>query len=384
MKLLYFAKTTLPSRMANSLHVMKMCQAFALNGHDVTLCIIGDVSWNSVEGQDVYGYYNVQKCFNIVNIPCESHHGNGAKLAVVSLKTLPGIIKIIRKYQPDTVYGRDIFSCCVAAYVGCKTIVESHFPLWHGKLARTLFRLLIRCRNFEKLVVISSGLKDAYRENYSSITKEKILVAPDGADLPCNFSGLQLASARIGALQVGYVGHLYIGKGIEVIEAVAPALDEVDFHIIGGMEEDIERWKGRIKSKNVLFHGFVTQSQLPGYINALDVCLLPNQRKVYAYGAIKSQKEQNISPYTSPLKMFEYMSYGKAIIASDLPSLREVLNDDVAILIDPEDFLSWTRWIKKLEDRKIRNDLGKNAKKLLEHQYTWSIRAENVLNKIAG
>ena len=63
------------------------------------------------------------------------------------------------------------------------------------------------------------------------------------------------------------------------------------------------------------------------YINSLDICLLPNQINLFLKGV------GNISSYTSPIKLFDYMSHKKAIIASDISVLREVLNEKNSILV---------------------------------------------------
>ena len=74
---------------------------------------------------------------------------------------------------------------------------------------------------------------------------------------------------------------MYKGKGIEVIESIANKVkDDVEFHIIGGIEEDISIWKQKIQNKNVFFYGYVPHKEVSKYINSLDVCLLPNQKVV--------------------------------------------------------------------------------------------------------
>ena len=63
MKILYISKSIIPSRAANSIHVMKMCQAFADNGHDVIL-LAPDIKNKFETGvQDLYDYYGVKKKF---------------------------------------------------------------------------------------------------------------------------------------------------------------------------------------------------------------------------------------------------------------------------------------------------------------------------------
>ncbi len=380
MKLLYLAKTAIPARTANSLHVMKMCQAFANNGHDVWLNVLSEKQADSVASPDVFQFYNVDTCFRIVATRLFPDNGNKLRFLLSHFLVIPYLIRTLREVKPDLVYGRDIFSCYVAACFGYNVIAESHFPLWHGKVAAFAFKGLQKKATFKKLIVISEALRRVYLDYYSGLSPEHVLVAHDGSD-PVDGDGVVEkkfceASDR---LQVGYVGHLYKGKGVEVIAAIAPQMHNVDFHIIGGLDEDIKNWKQRITTDNVTFHGFVQQGELPAYISGLDVCLLPNQYKVLAHGADPAKITKNISLFTSPLKMFEYMAYGKAIIASDLPVLREVLNGDIAILVKPDDYHGWIDAINSLQDENLRTTLGNTAREVFLKKYTWQKRAESVL-----
>ena len=180
---------------------------------------------------------------------------------------------------------------------------------------------------------------------------KKIKVAHDGADEVLDLEAKNQAFGDNNKLKVGYVGHLYKGKGIEVISSLAKKVDSsVEFHVIGGFKKDVEIWKNKINSKNVFFYGHISHKEVGNYINALDVCLLPNQKVVLAFG---SKNEINISDFTSPLKVFEYMSYKKAIIASDLPVLREVLSNKNSLIVKCDDINEWMAAIEKLKNPKI-------------------------------
>ena len=155
------------------------------------------------------------------------------------------------------------------------------------------------------------------------LNESQIYVAHDGADEVSNFDTKIDLLGKKQNLKVGYVGNLYKGKGMEVISSIAEKLDyDIEIHIIGGFKKDINYWKNKIINKNVYFYGHVPHKQISSYINALDICLLPNQKVVLTFGADSSDNSLNISDYTSPLKLFEYMSHRKAIIASNLPVLK--------------------------------------------------------------
>jgi len=360
---------------------MKMSQALAKNGNDVWLCLLNDRKENKqFNVKESYSFYDVDDCFRIVNVPVLADNRSKVRFLLSHIASIPSLARLFRRIKPDLVYGRHIFSCYVAACMGIDVIVESHFPVWHGKIAAFAFRRLVTKKECKNIVVITEALRRAYLDHYNDLKEDHIIVAPDGADPAADIQAAnKLIFGRPGVLQVGYVGHLYKGKGVEVIEAIAPEMPDVDFHIIGGLEEDIQSWKKKINLPHVYFHGFVTQEKLPQYIRALDICLLPNQTEVLAYGSDSTKKVKNISTYTSPLKMFEYMSYAKPIVASDLPVLREVLNEEIAVMVRPDNYDGWIEAINRLRDDKMRKKMGNEVRKLFLHKYTWEKRASSVL-----
>ena len=378
MRIVYLSNTIIPSRTANSIHVMKMCQAFAKKGHKVVL-IVPDRKKETEPGvKDIFCYYNVDKCFEIKKLPF-INPGDSKLLYIISTSFYcPFLLREIAYLKPDAVYGRDIIGCYLAVFLGYSSIFESHRPVWFGRLESFVFSRMLKCESFYKLVVITEALKAEYLQSYR-IESHKIQVAPDGSDDVTDLEQIEHWPGRKDVLQVGYVGHLYPGKGMEVVTALTRQMPEVDFHIIGGMERDIAFWKNEVKSDNIFFHGFVPQNRVSRHINSLHVCLLPNQEKILAYGS-NDRPSRNISDYTSPLKLFDYMAHKKAIIASDLPILREVLNETNALLVKHDDIRAWSAAIDSLRNDDLREKIGDSAYKDFLKNYTWDIRARNVLS----
>lgn len=377
MKILYISKSVIPSRTANSIQVMKMCQAFSDNGHEVVL-LAPDLKTQYEKNVDnIYKYYGVRKNFEIKKL----WHPDIRSGAL--LYTLAIFFYLIFKKKYNLVYGRFLHGCYVAVLLKNKVIFESHERIFDNKNHRIIvFKKLIKNKYFKKLVVISNALKNMYLKK-GFLNENKIQVAHDGADnvVDLNYKIKLLGSNK--NLKVGYVGHLYKGKGMEVISLMANKLDkDIEIHIIGGLEKDIKLWKKKIISKNVYFYGFVPHKEVSKYINAFDVCLLPNQKIIFPYSFDSSKKNGvNISTFTSPLKLFEYMSHKKAIIASDLTVIREVLNRKNSILVKYNDIKSWISSIKKLKKLKNRKLIANQALKDF-YNYSWKNRASKLLNNI--
>lgn len=367
MRIVYLSSSILPSRAANSVHVMKMCNALAANGHDVTLIAIDGCS-ASEERHQLHGRYGVDESFDIVLRTRPSIWG---KYLFYSLRSAYRAARL----SPDLVYGRDVMGLFIAALLGCTVILESHAPFWNeSRYLQIAHRLLFRSRRLKRLVLISNALKNLYEAN-SDIGDCEVLVAHDSADPPVTDAAIDLGESS--TLSVGYVGGLYSGKGVEVVEHVAPKLPGVTFHVVGGEDADVERWKEKISSPNVCFHGYVRPERVSEYMNAFDVCILPNQKSVMAHGAVAAS--QSIASFTSPLKLFEYMAHGKPIVASDMPVIREVVDEGFAVLVQCDDWCAWADAFKRMDDPELRNKLGNQARKEFRAQYTWRMRAEAVI-----
>jgi glycosyltransferase involved in cell wall biosynthesis len=85
----------------------------------------------------------------------------------------------------------------------------------------------------------------------------------------------------------------------------------------------------------------------------------------------------------SPLKIYEYMAMGKAIVVSDLPVLRECLtNNKDALLVDASDVGAWCRAIDRLRSPILRADLGAAARAAFLRAHTWPQRAQAVVQDL--
>jgi glycosyltransferase involved in cell wall biosynthesis len=257
-------------------------------------------------------------------------------------------------------------------------VYELHAPIEEcGVLARYIFGKLIRSPFFRNLVVISHSLRRHFEERWP-ILKNRIVVAPDGADQLRKATEKVYLSGSKGRLKVGYTGHFYHGKGVDLILQIARGCPHFEFHIVGGNDADIRRVHDLEKiPSNLRFHGYKPHREVARYIKSFDVALLPNQPDVYGHGG-----KCNIGRWTSPLKLFEYMAAGRAIICSDIPVLREIACDGVNMLVCPYDkpdvWVAALDYLAACPDR--REALGIAALDEFEKKYTWEQRAKNILD----
>jgi glycosyltransferase involved in cell wall biosynthesis len=375
MNIVYISSSTIPSKTANSIHVMKMCQAFAINGHAVTLIAPDKQSDIAVYSGNDFAFYNVKQNFSIVKLPWLKIKGRGYIYALMAA------IRSKRE-EPNFVYSRNLISAFFATIFKQRVVFESHSPISDkGILHQYIFKGLIKKATFIKLVVITQSLRNHYSESYPGI-KNIIFVAPDGADpVSEKVDKFHFENDDKQRLKVGYVGNLYQGKGMEIVSELVNMCPLFDFHVVGGTEKDIIYWKDKISDfKNISFHGYVEHHIVESYIKSFDVLLLPNQENVASSGGIK----ENIGSWTSPLKAFEYMSAGKAILVSRLPVLQEVFEDKVNCLFcSPTNVKEWCIALELLQSNtSLRERLGKSAKEIFLAKYTWKSRSENIIEHL--
>jgi glycosyltransferase involved in cell wall biosynthesis len=365
MRLAYLHSGSIPSVYANGVHVMRMCDAFTEAGHEVTLYALP----GSVRTDDVYDYYGVRHRFPIRTIGAPP-----IALLGMGIRALRIRADIRRRGRPDLAYGRDLYSLAAVSDLG-PFVYETHL-LWDDRSWRWLERRLFRARTLQRVVTVSAILADDYRRAFPELNGLDLLVAPDGADPPKPAGPTMRLPGRAAALKIGYVGHLYPGRGVDVILDLAGRLPDFDFHLVGGTTEDCSHWESRSRHPNVYFHGHQPPATLGSYYRSFEIVLAPYQTKVACAGGIG-----DISRWTSPMKLFEYMSQGRAIIASDLPVLREVLTDRVnCLLCPPADLPAWEAAITELAaDQELRRSLGTEAQHQLLTRYTWRQRVDRVL-----
>lgn len=371
MKIAYLAESVIPSRAANSIHVMHMCEALAECGHEVTLFVPHRKDEQEKGVVDIYAFYGVRAEFVIRHLAWPRMPYRWA-VASLHFALLAG------RRRFDLILSRFPYAMLLPALSGNRVVFESHAPIWQASRPLSwAIQRLIGSGRIERLVVITESLRREYMKK-GFIPANSVIVLPDAAPEPRDLDTKASPwPGRTEALQAGYVGQLYLGKGMEVVARLAQDMPEVDFHIVGGFDEDIKAWKKTFPLENLHFHGFIPHFSLSPFINRLDVCLLPNQLAVRTYG--KGSASQDIGRYTSPLKMFEYMAHGKAILSSDLEVLREVLHPGIARFALPDDLGAWQEALRELGDPELRNQLGKAARKEFLERYTWKQRARHFL-----
>lgn len=370
MKISYISSSTIPSKAANVVHVMKMSNALAESFLDVDLYI--HVSEPSFDLQKVYELYSVSDKVNIRHINFRPYRSSHLLYAFMAVKDA-------KKRNSDVIYTRSLFAAFYCHCFSIPFVYESHAPDEgrNSSLKNWIFKKTIFSQHLLKFVVITHSLCNYYSSKYPDIA-DNTFVAPDASDeISKDVKPIHLRKDNA-QMNVGYIGHLYKGKGMEVIVNVIEKCPWAHFHIVGGTNEDICYWKKKLESlDNFTFHGFVSHEETKSYLLAFDVVLAPLQKKISVHGG-----GGDIGKWTSPLKIFEYMSAGLPIVASDLEVLKEVLRDrENSILVEHDNIEEWCNILFFLKNNvQLRNEIGQRALHEFKQKYTWNQRIKNILN----
>jgi glycosyltransferase involved in cell wall biosynthesis len=351
--ILYLANARIPSEKAHVYQILKMCEAWNALGYQVELAYPGRQNTaRMAQVSDLAGYYGLGPAF------CRTRLVRLPSLDLIKLLTLdlPQLNRTplvqaafylqsvtfalacawyLRRSRAGIVYTRDL------AVLGLTRLLGRARKRWYLELhdaprgaARLAWRLVMP--RLAGIICITEGLARWCRAHGAHGIP--LIVAPDAVDPALLAAAPARAEARrlLGLPQdrpvACYTGHLYRWKGVYTLADAARLLPpEWLVCIVGGVGEHLDALRRYVAARSggaeVRLPGYVPPAQVPIWLAAADVLVLPN-----------SAQDPISREYTSPLKLFEYMAAGRPIVASDLPSLREVLEHGRnAWLVAPDD-----------------------------------------------
>jgi glycosyltransferase involved in cell wall biosynthesis/peptidoglycan/xylan/chitin deacetylase (PgdA/CDA1 family) len=226
------------------------------------------------------------------------------------------------------------------------------------------------------IVVISDFLK-SYIEKIG-IPSEKISVIPNAVD-PERFN-MQVSGEEVrkkinldNKIAIGFVGWFASWHKIDFLLHVFNELvkDRKDLQLLLIGDGPKENLKRIIREKEigsyVTFTGSINHQQLPNYIAAMDICIVPHSNE-----------------FRSPIKLFEYMAMGKPTIAPRFKPIEKIIiHNGNGILFEPGNKDSLKDAIIYLaDDKKKREEIGNEARKTILKNYLWKNNAQMVVNII--
>lgn len=396
MKLLYIANIRLPTEKAHGLQIMQNCEAFADTGAEVALWVARRVNTAELRGvQDVWQHYGVNRNFGLRRIPCLDLlplvPGRNDRLAKLIFYLQQGTFVLIALLcaifaRADVYYSRDaIVQLALSLIKPRQSLAYEAHKLAKGRGGRWLQEQTVR--RVGSVIAVTARLKtDLMQYEKSAIRDGKFIVAHDGirrerfANVPDQKAARQAVGWPEDAFIVGYAGRLHtmaMDKGVGTLVDALAQIEGMALALVGGPDDMAEtlrqQWRNRgLPDSLFLNAGQVSAERVPLYLSAFNVCAMPFPwTEHFAY-------------YASPMKLFEYMASGRAIVASDLPSTAEVVSHEVsALLYPPGDVDALTVAIRRLHtEPALREKLAHQAREDVLAHYTWDARARAILDAV--
>ena len=391
-RLIYIANGRMPTEKAYGLQIAQNCEAFAAQGYRVTLVAPRRANTPEMhEAGSLWDYYGIVRNFDFVRLPCLDLFGllPPERIPRVAFLTQTVTYLLVLAiwlifHRAEVYYTRDLFAGMLLAATRSprKLVYEAH--QMHRTGTGTRVQRFIAQR--ASVIAITGHIADEIAE--LGVNRNCILVAHDGvrearfADLPSQAEARRAAGWPQDAFIVGWVGRLHlmgVDKGVGTLVDALKQVDHASLAIVGGPDEMVEELRQQwiaagLAPERFLASGHVLPADVPGYLRAFDLCAMPHPwTRYFAY-------------YTSPIKLFEYMASGRAIVASDLPGFAEVItHEESALLVPPGDSEALAAAITRLrDDAPLREQLAAQAETLVRTHYTWKARAQRIKRFIEG
>lgn len=400
MKLTYVAYSPLDLQSANSIQTFNTCRALAARlGGDLTVIV------PSFGTRELDLHVDAAKTSDQSHPTADSARPRQPVLRVVKIPRVPlnkfsrfvrsavwGYLErtvyawlaalFIGSHRADLVYVRDVICAFWLVALRAPVVYEVHdLESRHPsrvKSARLAHRLAWiderTLRGARGVVSLTHTFKDELVVS-SWQSAGRVFVVPDAYD-EAVYHPRSREEARAGlnlpgnALVIGYAGMTFAYRRLDLLLEALKIWNEPRAYalIIGGRPSEVEELKRHTQELDlgdaVLWRGRQPPEATARDLSAADILVIPD----------------TVTDATaSPLKMFEYMALGRAIVAVDRPALREVLSDNAAVFFRAGDAADFARALRVLgESEELRHALSAHALECVR-EYTYTQRAARIL-----
>lgn len=369
--LTYIANVRLPTEKAHGIQIIKMCEAFANQGINVTLIAPQRRQVNKdLKQRNIFKYYRVKPIFNI------SFIGNLDLLPLNQYLNTPLFFMLqeltfatnafIKTWNEPVVYTRSKIAAFLRALFNKPVVYEAHDSSHNSFIDKYV----------AKGIVVS--ITRSIGHSWSQLGAE-IMYAPDGVGEEF-FANISKEKARkklnlqIDKKVILYTGNLYEWKGVDILALVARRLPKFLFYFVGGSiaDKNIEPFRKKYKNvRNIISIGHRPYEEIPLWLRASDILVLPSSAKTK-----KSQTD------TSPLKLFEYLASRTPIVASKVAGVTEIVSHREVNFCKPDDPGSLAAKINVVLSHQNHSHQKTEAGRKTARKYTWDKRAQKILNTI--
>jgi glycosyltransferase involved in cell wall biosynthesis len=380
-RILYLADISFPLAQAYGVQTFETCRALAARGHAVTLLVRADSTWPA---RDPWLFYGAER---------------DAGLTITRLPPLPGplgrgafatvAIGRVISVSPDVVLTRDLWVAdrllglhrslrppIVYESHGYAPAMAPYSPGSDSRATPAAWRALKQLTARESRVWRTAAGYITLTRVHQQELEDRFGVRNHAAVIP---NGVRLEPSRAPTpspqppFTVVYAGLPARPQGVDVLLSALAELPRVQARVIGGQTGDADHVRlDRLArdtglSDRVTFTGWVQPASVALELARAHVLVLPH--------TMTHTSER----YASPLKLFEYLSAGRPIVASDLAAAREILrHEDNALLVEPGSPSALAAAIRRvMGDRTLAEGLAQRAFEGAAH-YGWDTRAERI------
>lgn len=379
MRIAYCTNVRLPSERAHGHQIAQVADALVRLGYDVT--VIAPYRRNAVEA-NYWDYYGADLRVKVAY---------AGWFDAIRSPFLPGVLGLfsmnwmLRRELRRAITSKDFDLLYTRTPALLSALLTSKLPviLELHQLPRRGRRAFVKqCNRCRVVACLTSAMRDALIS--WGVHPKRVIVEGDAVDLR-RFEKLpsrEIARKRFklttDRLVVGYVGRLKtlgMDKGVSVmLKAFKELRTKGRFlgFIVGGPEVDRHTYEAEARalglgSSDVVFVGEIPARDVPMSLAACDVLAMP------------FPDFPHYRHHMSPLKMFEYMAADRPLLTSDLPTVRDVLDESTAIFCEPGDVGSLVQVLEWIADHPAEaRERAKKARELVKH-HTWEERMKRIL-----
>lgn len=376
MKLIYVSHWRFPSDKTMSPLIMRTCEGLALQGIEVELWIPRRIN-SQYQGKDPFSHYGIKTVFRIRKLPVLDLMEYVRGVFGFLLMTFSFAFSVWwsgRFASEDVVwYAHDLRD---VIFLKKKNLFVEIHDFYESSLCFLNRNVLARVSG----LIITNKIKMEQIKKTYGIPQKRMLHMPNAVDVERFSPKLSRGEAKdklslpADKKVVVYTGSLFAWKGIHTLALAAKYLPD-DFLIVfaGGNESDRQSFKKFIDDSNlpniiILLLPYEDFERSPMFMRAADVLVLPNTAKDPA-----SKYE------TSPVKLFEYMCSGTPIVASDLPSIRNVVSEREVFFFEPDNPKSLAKTAQMVLEKKDEAERRARAARQEVTRYSWEEKSKSII-----
>ncbi len=350
-----------PEECGGTSHVRAVTRELMRRGHEIVLCAnVGDgLPEGEVEGMTTYRFNWRYRDMNVSQVAHRWSHGIR-------------VAQLAKRHRVDLIYERESSQgsgALAAKLTGLPMVLEVN-DLWYHPMS---------LERAGRIISVTGSVRGVIPEEYHG----KTLFVHNAVDMRdfLDGSAMDITGLR-GRRGVAYTGSMLRWHGIpDLARALPHLLEKVpQAAIVIAGDARTQEQRGVLSSLTdaardagdpgaVVLLGRVPHGDVPSVLEATEICVAPfnhaGERDLERYGF-----------YYTPLKLWEYMAAGRAVVSTDLPNVRDIVGDDRGVLVPPGEPLALARaMVELLMDGDKRLSMGQRGRAFAEEN-TWEKRVD--------